>query len=189
MVTTITPKQLSDLNSSGKPVTLLDVRTPIEFQELHVDFAKNVPLDQLSADSVEAALKESSEQLYVICRAGSRGKQACEKLEAAGLNVVNVEGGTIAWEAAGLPVARGASKVISLERQVRIGAGGLVILGVLLGSLVHPAFYAFSAFVGAGLVFAGVTDRCGMALLLAKMPWNQVVGSVASTGACSRGRP
>jgi rhodanese-related sulfurtransferase len=189
MDTTITPKQLSDLKSSGKPVTLLDVRTPIEFQELHVDFAKSVPLDRLSADSIEAALEESAEPLYVICRAGSRGKQACEKLGAAGLNVVNVEGGTLAWEAAGLPVTRGASRVISLERQVRIGAGGLVLLGVMFGSLVHPAFYAFSAFAGAGLVFAGVTDQCGMALLLAKMPWNQVVESRASTRGCSRGKP
>jgi rhodanese-related sulfurtransferase len=189
MVTTITPKQLSDLKSSGKPVRLLDVRTPIEFQALHADFAENVPLDRLSADAVKAALNDSCEPLYVICRGGSRGKQACEILEAKGLKVVNVEGGTMAWEAAGLAVTRGASNVISLERQVRIGAGGLVLLGVLLGAVVHPVFYALSAFVGAGLVFAGVTDQCGMALLLAKMPWNQVVASAASTGTCSRGMP
>jgi rhodanese-related sulfurtransferase len=189
MVATITPKQLSDLKSSGKPIALLDVRTPIEFEELHVDFAKNVPLDQLSADTVKTALRESPEPLYVICHAGSRGKQACEKLGAAGLNVVNVDGGTVAWEAAGLQVTRGASKVISLERQVRIAAGGMVVLGTLLGVLLHPAFFALSAFVGAGLVFAGVTDHCGMALLLAKMPWNHVVASAASRGTCSRDKP
>ena len=79
----------------------------------------------------------------------------------------------MAWNEAGFPVTRGRSRVISLERQVRIGAGALVLTGVLLGSLVHPAFFALSGLVGAGLVFAGLTDWCGMGLLLAKAPWNQ----------------
>ena len=87
-------------------------------------------------------------------------------------NVVNVEGGTTACVEAGLPVVRG-KKAISLERQVRIAAGLLVLLGVLLGFLVHPVLFGLSAFVGAGLVFAGVTDFCGMGMLLARMPWNQ----------------
>lgn len=86
---------------------------------------------------------------------------------------MSVEGGTLAWEGAGLPVVRG-RRVISLERQVRIAAGALVVAGVLLGWLVHPAFLGLSAFVGAGLVFAGVTDTCGMGLLLARMPWNRI---------------
>jgi hypothetical protein len=85
-----------------------------------------------------------------------------------------VEGGIQAWQANGLSVTRGHSRVIPLERQVRIGAGLLVLLGIALGALVHPACYAISAFVGAGLVFAGVTDWCGMAMILAKMPWNGV---------------
>ena len=88
-------------------------------------------------------------------------------------NVVNVEGGTQAWDGAGLPVIRG-KKSMSLERQVRIAAGFLVVLGTILGWLVHPGFYGISAFVGAGLVFAGITDTCGMGMVLAKMPWNQV---------------
>ena len=87
-------------------------------------------------------------------------------------NLFSVEGGTLAWEKAGLPVVRG-REVISLERQVRIAAGLLVVLGVMLGWLVHPGFLALSAFVGAGLVFAGLTDTCGMGLMLAKMPWNR----------------
>jgi rhodanese-related sulfurtransferase len=86
--------------------------------------------------------------------------------------VVNVEGGTVACAAAGLPVVRG-RKAVSLERQVRIAAGLLVVLGVALGWLVHPALVGLSAFVGAGLVFAGVTDTCGMGMLLARMPWNR----------------
>ncbi len=109
-----------------------------------------------------------------ICRSGSRGRQACEKFRAAGFaNVVNVEGGTLAWEQAGLPVVRG-KKAISLERQVRIAAGSLVVLGTALGAFVHPAFLGLSAFVGAGLVFAGITDTCGMGMMLARMPWNRV---------------
>ena len=83
-----------------------------------------------------------------------------------------VEGGTLAWIEANLPVTRSAVKVISLERQVRIVAGSLVLIGVLLGWFVHPDFFGLSAFVGAGLVFAGITDFCGMGLLLAKLPWN-----------------
>ena len=87
-------------------------------------------------------------------------------------NVVNVEGGTQACVSAGLPVVRG-KKAISLERQVRIAAGSLVLIGAVLAWLVHPAFIGLSAFVGAGLVFAGITDTCGMGMLLARMPWNQ----------------
>ena len=117
----------------------------------------------------------------MICRSGSRGQKACEKLATAGLRVVNVEGGTQAWEAAGLPVVRG-RKTISLERQVRIAAGSLVVVGSALGYFVNPAWIGLAAFVGAGLVFAGITDTCGMGLLLARMPWNQVRTANAPTG-------
>jgi len=176
MTATISPKQLADLRCGGKHVELLDVRTPVEFREVHVDFARNLPLDRLDPQAILAERKGSAgEPLYVICRSGSRGKQACEKLSAAGLRVVNVEGGTQAWDAAGLPVVRG-KKAISLERQVRIVAGFLVLVGAVLALTVHPYFAGLSAFVGAGLMFAGITDTCGMGLLLARMPWNQVSG-------------
>jgi len=169
----ITPRKLSDLRQAGTEVELIDVRTPIEFQEVHVPFAKNVPLDRLDAASLTSARGGSDAPLYVICRSGGRGKQACEKLQAAGLtNVVNVEGGTQAWDQAGLPVVRG-KKVVSLERQVRIVAGSLVLTGAVLALTVHPYFAGLSAFVGAGLVFAGITDSCAMGMLLARMPWNQ----------------
>jgi tetrahydrodipicolinate N-succinyltransferase len=84
-----------------------------------------------------------------------------------------VEGGTELWAAAGLPTEGTGRKVISIERQVRIGAGSLVLTGLILGFLFHPAFFALSAFIGAGLVFAGITDWCGMGLLLARAPWNR----------------
>ena len=110
----------------------------------------------------------------MICKSGGRGRQACEQLIAAGFsNVVNVDGGTQAWDAAGLPVMRG-KKAISLERQVRIAAGSLVLTGAVLSQLVHPWWIGLSGFVGAGLIFAGITDTCGMGLLLARMPWNNV---------------
>jgi rhodanese-related sulfurtransferase len=179
-VTTISPQRLAELCESGK-IDLIDVRTPVEFREVHVEPARNVPLDRLDAAAlVQGRHGGKDEPLYVICRSGGRGRQACEKLLAAGFpNVVNVEGGTLACVEAGLPVVRG-KKAISLERQVRIAAGTLVLLGVLLGWLVHPALYGLSAFIGAGLVFAGVTDTCGMGMLLARMPWNQVKDSPAT---------
>lgn len=182
-VPSITPLGLAELCKNGRKIDLIDVRTPMEYQELHVVQARNVPLDRLDPAAVMQAREGGrDEPLYVICRSGGRGRQACEKFLAAGFaNVVNVEGGTLACEQNGLPVARG-RKTISLERQVRIAAGSLVLLGALLGWTVHPAFVALSAFVGAGLVFAGVTDTCGMALLLARMPWNQVKDNAGSCG-------
>src|SRR5512134_3974739 len=105
MSQTITPQELALLRkASGQRVELIDVRTPVEFREVHVEFARNVPLDRLDPAAIHAERNGSDEPLYVICRSGARGKQACEKLAAAGLNVVNVEGGTAAWDAAGLPV-------------------------------------------------------------------------------------
>jgi len=173
-VTSISPRQLAELCKCGK-IDLIDVRTPVEFRELHTSVARNVPLDRLDPMTVMQARNGNREvPLYLICRSGGRGRQACEKFLAGGFtNVVNVEGGTLACVEAGLPVVRG-KKAISLERQVRIAAGLLVLLGALLGWLVHPAFVGLSAFVGAGLVFAGITGTCGMGMMLARMPWNQV---------------
>lgn len=174
-ITTITPQGLAEWSRGSRSIDLIDVRTPVEFQEVHLLMARNVPLDRLDPAAVMATRNGArDEPLYVVCRSGSRGRQACERFRAAGFtNVVNVEGGTLACVEAGLPVVRG-KKMISLERQVRIAAGLLVLLGAVLGWLVHPAGMALSAFVGAGLVFAGVTDTCGMGLLLARMPWNRV---------------
>ena len=177
--TTISPRQLADLCTSGK-IDFIDVRTPVEFREVHVESARNVPLDRLDPVALmQARHGARDEPLYLICRSGSRGRQACERYLAAGFtNVVNVEGGTLACMDCGLPLVRG-KKSISLERQVRIAAGLLVLIGALLGWLIHPAFIGLSAFIGAGLVFAGITDTCGMGMLLARMPWNHV-GEMAS---------
>jgi rhodanese-related sulfurtransferase len=180
-VGTVSPQELHNRKLGGQHVDLIDVRTPIEFSEAHVGFARNVPLDQLSPQSTSAASDSAAQPLYVICKAGGRGRQACEKLVAAGVtNVVNVDGGTQAWVQAGLPVVR-ARVVVSLERQVRIAAGALVLIGALLSLFAHPFWMALPAFVGAGLVFSGITDTCGMGLLLAKMPWNRIRTDTDST--------
>ena len=173
-VPTIMPGELNALWRRGEAVDLIDVRTPVEYREIHAEPARLVPLDGLDPGAVIKSRNGAGDRpLYIICRSGSRGRQACERFHAAGFtNVVNVEGGTLAWERAGLPVVRG-KKAISLERQVRIAAGSLVVLGTALGAIVHPAFLGLSAFVGAGLVFAGVTDTCGLGMILARMPWNR----------------
>lgn len=184
MTTSISPAKLAELCKDSKKIDLIDVRTPVEYREVHVEIARNVPLDQLDpAALMQARNGSANDPLYVICRSGGRGQQACEKFLKAGFsNVVNVEGGTMACVEAGLPVVRG-KKAMSLERQVRIAAGSLVLLGAVLGWFVHPAFIGLSAFVGAGLIFAGITDTCGMGMILARMPWNNVK---ASATCCTR---
>lgn len=180
-VTTISPQEFSQRMAAGDAGELLDVRTPVEYREVHVAGARNVPLDRLDPKSVQEGRNGTGDlPLYVICRSGSRAGQACEKFIQAGYHdVINVEGGTMACEAAGLSVVRG-KKSMSLERQVRIAAGLLVLTGAVLAHFVHPYWIGLSGFVGAGLTFAGITDTCAMGMLIAKMPWNQVSDNSAS---------
>lgn len=174
-MTTIRPTELQTLLQSNSRAQLLDVRTPAEHGQIHVPGVHLAPLDRLDASQLAGAggfLKNAP--VYILCQSGGRAKQAAAKLEQAGFEKCYVvEGGTSAWAAAGLPVNRGSSQVISLERQVRIAAGFIVLSGVLLSHFVNPAFIWLSGFVGAGLIFAGATDWCGMGMLIARMPWNQ----------------
>ena len=148
----ITPDTLASLAKAGGAIDLIDVRSPAEYQKVHVEFARNIPLDQLDPVNVMRTRRDvAHEPLYVVCQSGQRGQQAREMFRKAGFtNVVNVEGGTLACVAAGLPVVR--EKTVSLERQVRIAAGSLVLAGVISGWLVHPAFFAVSAFVARVIV-------------------------------------
>jgi rhodanese-related sulfurtransferase len=149
---------------------LVDVRTPAEFAQAHAPGAALLPLSNL--DGEEVSHLAAGKPVYLMCQSGNRARQAADKLKKAGVNAVSViQGGMNAWEAAGLPLERGQT-MMSLERQVRIAAGAFALLGVVLGFFIHPALYALSGFVGAGLIFAGITDTCGMGLLLARMPWN-----------------
>ncbi|HUR39278.1 MAG TPA: rhodanese-like domain-containing protein [Planctomycetota bacterium] len=163
---TISPAEVQALRANGT-VALIDVRTPAEYREVHAEGAVLMPLDQLDAAALGAGTP-----VYILCETGPRAFKAAEKLKAAGrADVVVVEGGTQRWAEAGLPVVRG-RKAIGMFRQVRIVAGTLVLVGVGVGWFVHPGFYGLAAFVGGGLLFSGITDTCGMAWVLGKMPWN-----------------
>ncbi|MGD1980014.1 MAG: rhodanese-like domain-containing protein [Akkermansiaceae bacterium] len=148
-------------------VRMIDVRTPAEFGEVHIEGSDLMPLDRLDPDQLKG------DRCVLVCLSGKRSQKAFDQLVAAGCEGLRIlEGGVTAWEAAGRPVNRGKA-VMSLERQVRIAAGLLVLIGVILGTTVHAGFLGIAGFVGAGLTFAGLTDWCGMGMLLAKAPWNQ----------------
>jgi rhodanese-related sulfurtransferase len=168
----IAAEQLTDrLTKTG--AVLLDVRSPAEFRAVHVTNATNLPLDTISADTLAQAVSSKESEVFAICRSGARSAKAAERLSELGYeNVWSVDGGTDRCVETGLDVIRGES-VMSLERQVRIAAGSIVLVGALLSIFVHSNFIAIPLFVGAGLVFAGITDTCGMGILLSKAPWNR----------------
>ena len=165
------PSDLAALTSSRPDVRVLDVRTPGEFESVHIRGAYNVPLDTLSEHSAE--ISGVSAPVILVCQSGGRARRAEAALKAAGMaNLHVLEGGMNAWVGGGFPVG-GGKRRLSLERQVRIVAGTLAATGGLLGFFVNPAFALIPAFVGSGLAFAGVTDICGMGLLLARLPYNR----------------
>jgi rhodanese-related sulfurtransferase len=171
---TIPPADVQLAIAAGQPMRFIDVRTPAEFQQVHAVGARLVPLDGLDPAAIAAGRLHPTDPIYVICQSGARAGKAVDRFKQAGIaNVLSVEGGTAAWEKLGLPVERGGGGTISLERQVRIFAGSLVFVGTLLGWFVHRDFFVIPAFIGAGLTFAGISNTCGMGMLLAKMPWNR----------------
>ncbi len=155
---------------------LVDVRTRAEFDDGHARGAKSIPLDELSRDSLISDLQIDAiddHNFYLICQGGHRAKLAAEKLSAQGVgNLIVVKGGTDAWKQSSLPMVR-QSRLPSLERQTQIAIGGLLLLVLLKGVLIHPAFNLLIAALAVGLIFAGVTARCGLTSILARMPWNQ----------------
>lgn len=169
---TASPSEVTNCTGSS---LLLDVRTPAEYEDSHIHGAVLHPLSDLNPGRVKE-LAASHAHCFLICRSGGRARQAYERLKDSGIQNLRVlEGGMQAWEATGNPTIKG-RKTISLERQVRIAAGSLVLLGVILGYTTSASFFALSGFIGAGLIFAGVTDTCGMGMMLAKMPWNTKSG-------------
>jgi len=170
----ITVQQLADQNAES-PVELIDVRTRAEFSQRHAAPARNIPLDELDPRSMmsDRALRHKDRPVYLICKSGVRSSEAVQRLTDAGYgNLIHVIGGTDAWQAANLPMAEN-RLVVSLERQVRIAAGILTLFGILLSLLIHPYCIIVALLTGAGLVFDGVTETCGIRVLLGKMPWNR----------------
>lgn len=151
---------------------LVDVREPDEHARQRIPGARNLPLSRL--EEAELAL-EAGRPVLFHCRSGARTEGHAERLaaKAGACEAYLLAGGYEAWKRAGLPVAEDRRQPIELMRQVQIAAGSLVLLGVLLGALVAPGFLLLSGFVGAGLVFAGVSGTCGLASLLRRMPWNR----------------
>lgn len=153
-------------------VNLIDVREPSEYAEERIPGAINMPLSTFDPTQVPTSTPE--QPVVMQCRMGSRSIRAsCQLLDTGWPEVLNLKGGIEAWKSAQLPVTRTQNAPISLMRQVQIAAGSLVVFGTLMGALVNPWWLLLSGFVGSGLVFAGVTNTCGMALLLARMPWNR----------------
>ncbi|WP_045858405.1 rhodanese-like domain-containing protein [Teredinibacter purpureus] len=157
-------------------LTIVDLRSPAEIQHENIDHCIQIPFQCLSTTAVND--KISVEQLddkrvFLLCQSGMRADAAVRQLGVlAPLKWVIIDGGLNAIKAAGGHVNKGAKTTISLERQVRITAGLAILCGVILGMNMHPNFFYIAAFVGAGLTFAGITNRCGLAFLIARMPWN-----------------
>ena len=170
--TVVDANQLDELVRERHDLRLLVVRTPAEYESVHIGGSYNVPLDTLGEHADE--IRENVDAAVVlVCQSGSRSRQAEEALKRVDMPQLHVlDGGLNGWVAAGKPVERGRER-ISLERQVRIAAGALAAASGLLAVKAHPRFGLLSAFVGGGLLFAGVTDTCGMARLLVKLPYNQ----------------
>ena len=168
---TIESADLQRLLNSPRPPRVLDVRTPGEFETVHMPGSYNVPLDLLREHRDEI-MSHVDDDVVLVCRSGQRAAQAEETLRRAGLSNVHIlDGGITAWQAGGLPVNRGAQKW-DLERQVRLVAGLIVALSVL-ASLVVPGAQWVAFAIGAGLTFAAISNTCAMGMLLARLPYNR----------------
>lgn len=155
--------------------TIIDVRTPGEYASGHLPGAHNIPLDQLPAALPTLQNAATRGDLLVVCASGARSGQACATLAEHGITAATLTGGTQAWTQNGHDTQRpeGARTAWAMERQVRLTAGALVLTGLLLALLVHPAFQLLSAAIAAGLAISAVTNTCGMAAVLAKLPHNR----------------
>jgi glyoxylase-like metal-dependent hydrolase (beta-lactamase superfamily II)/rhodanese-related sulfurtransferase len=171
----ITVEELAAALGGQAPPVIVDVRLPAEYQAVHLEPSRLLPLDEIARRRDELP---RNRELVLVCRTGSRARLAAADL--GGFRTRVLEGGLVAWQEAGHPVIEGKAHM-SLERQVRIVAGALAAAGGVLAVAVSPWFGLLPAFVGAGLVYAGITDRCGMAMLLGRLPYNRRGADAAGT--------
>jgi rhodanese-related sulfurtransferase len=155
---------------AAREVAVIDVREPMEYASGHISGSLNIPLSRIS----QADLPRGP--LVLVCQSGNRSAKALSQLLQQGHPhpVADLVGGLPAWQQAGFSVRKLRNAPLPLMRQVQIVAGSLVLLGVILSQAVAPGWIWLSGFVGAGLTFAGISGFCGMARLLAVMPWNRV---------------
>ena len=166
------PQDVAARLKAGKAV-LVDIREPDEYAREHIDGAVLAPLSIFDNSNLNL---EAGKDTIFMCRSGNRTNGACARLDARVSGMVYVlEGGLDGWKKSGLPVKVDTRQPLELMRQVQMAAGGLILVGAVLGTVVHPGFYGLCAFVGAGLFLAGATGFCGMARLLAVMPWNRAM--------------
>lgn len=160
------------LNQENSGLFFIDVRSPIEFENEHIDSALNIPLNEL-----ESRIGEVPRQgkIVLVCRSGMRAERAAYTLMGQGLKPVVLEGGLLAWRKSGLPVLKG-KQMLPIERQIQLIVGIGVLSGIALGLILSPYFFILPAFFGAGLTFAGLSGTCGLAIILQKAPWNKLPG-------------
>jgi rhodanese-related sulfurtransferase len=170
----LSPQQVHERLDAGRAV-LVDIREPDEYARSHIRGAQSHPLS--AWENAHLSIDPDADVIFT-CRSGMRTAGACDRLAArVSGDAFVLDGGLNAWVKAGLPVVANAKAPLEIMRQVQIAAGSLVLIGVLLGLAVTPAWFGLSAFVGAGLTFAGVTGFCGMARLLMLMPWNRAIAA------------
>jgi rhodanese-related sulfurtransferase len=164
-------KEILETEKSNSTVDFINVCTPAEYREKHIPGVRSVPLDTLTSHLNEFKDKKT---IYIHCRSGRRGRSAIEKLKELGVTaeLVNVEGGILAWDEAGFHTLS-LTKRIPIMQQVMLTAGVIILVSHALAQISHPSFVYLSLFVGAGLTLSGLTGWCGMAYLLSRMPWNK----------------
>lgn len=172
LISNITVQQAQEKLSQG--ATLIDIRENDEFIREHIQGAICIPLEQLNTHGLP---DQTDNRVIFCCKSGGRTQSACNQLakltQNSDLEIYVLDGGLNSWKTAGLAIEEDKKAPLPMMRQVQIAAGSLILLGMLLGSSISPIFYLLATFVGAGLVFAGISGFCGMAVLLTKMPWNK----------------
>ncbi len=168
MLTKISPKEAHKRFTEGT-ARLIDIRTSEEFAQLSIEGSLLAPLSVVTLQHLPSS---DTQEVIFLCRSGNRTENANSTLQKLSPNAYALDGGILAWQKEGLPVRTGKMPAIPLERQIFIAAGGMVFIGVI-GSFAWPSALFLAGFVGAGLVFSGITGFCGLGILLSKMPWNK----------------